>query len=132
MHKEEYCRFYARFLSDLSADDFINCASASDDCDICGCFQYRERSLVPDREKGVLSYFRENLRIIVDAVTLPEGAGVLYEDFPVDMIMKLRGAVAYAHEMGDLDRASVRILTDELNRLYEEASDCPPGSTGAE
>ena len=69
-------------------------------------------------------YFRKKIKEIVDDLTLPAGpeADDCPEEFLVDEIMKLRGALWYALQMDDIDKVCYRIFTDQLNSLYEMAT----------
>ena len=72
-----------------------------------------------ERTKKALDYFRKEIRKLEDDLLCP--ADEPREEFLVDCIMKLRGALWYAFKIGDIDKCRYRIYTDELNSLYSIA-----------
>ena len=72
------------------------------------------------REKRIRDYFNKHLAELIEEITLSKEPRE-FNGFPVDRVQELRGAVAYAFAMGDIEQPYKRYLTDSLNDLYRDA-----------
>lgn len=68
-----------------------------------------------ERREKALYFFKNKIRMLIDDVYTP--VQDVSSDYYLSNISRLRGAVWYAYEMGDIDKAQQSIFIDQLNEL---------------
>lgn len=70
-----------------------------------------------ERREMALNYFKTKIGMLIDDVYTP--IQKMSSDYYANNVNRLRGAVLYAYQMGDIDKAQRRIFIGQLIELSE-------------